>query len=387
MVRYTLAHLCGRAGLAAEAAEWYAAAAGSSPDYCFPNRLEDIAILEGARRANPRDARAPYYLGNLLYDRRRHREAIACWEEAARLDPGYSVVWRNLGIGYFNVLGDAKKARQAFEKARQAAPADARILYERDQLWKRIGEAPARRLAELERHPELVRLRDDLSLELATLYNQTGRHEKARVLLESRQFQPWEGGEGQVLRQYLRACLALGRKALAAGNPPEARRWFEATLTLPPGIGEDFHLLADRSDSYYWLGVASAVEGDPAAARQWWRKAAANVRQFSEMTYYRALALQRLGKAEKSERLLRDLLAHAGRMLKTEATVDYFATSLPTMLLFDDDLQKRHRVAARFLQAQANLGLGRKAQARKLLNEVLSLDRNHAGAADLLGEF
>ena len=54
-------------------------------------------------RANPADPRAPYYLGNLLYDRRRHEEAIGLWERAARLDPGFSVVWRNLGIGYFNV--------------------------------------------------------------------------------------------------------------------------------------------------------------------------------------------------------------------------------------------------------------------------------------------
>jgi tetratricopeptide (TPR) repeat protein len=56
-------------------------------DYCFPSRLEEIAILESAMRANPSDARAPYYLGNLLYDRRRHVEAIRHWEKAAKLDP------------------------------------------------------------------------------------------------------------------------------------------------------------------------------------------------------------------------------------------------------------------------------------------------------------
>ena len=56
------------------------------------------------------------------------------------------------------------------------------MLYERDQLWKRIGESPARRLAQLEKHLALVGLRDDLSIELATLYNQTGKHEKARAI-------------------------------------------------------------------------------------------------------------------------------------------------------------------------------------------------------------
>jgi tetratricopeptide (TPR) repeat protein len=173
-------------------------------------------------RANPGDARAPYYLGNLLYGRRRHREAIALWERASRLDPTYSVVWRNLGIGYFNVLGERTKARRAFDRALRAAPGDARVLYERDQLWKRMGEPPAHRLVQLEKYPALVGLRDDLSIELATLWNQTGHPEKARDILESRSFQPWEGGEGQALEQYVRTYLTLGRRALKAGGAADA---------------------------------------------------------------------------------------------------------------------------------------------------------------------
>jgi hypothetical protein len=79
-------------------------------------------------------------------------------------------------------------------------------------------------------------------------------------------------------------------------------------------------------------------------------------------------------------KLFRDLLAYAERLQKAEAKIDYFATSLPTMLLFDDDLQFRQETTALFLRAQANQGLGRKAQ--KLLNEVLKRDPNHPLAAD-----
>ena len=258
MVWYTLGHLEARRSAISKAVECYAKASQSPPGYCFPNRLEDIGILEAARQANPRDPRAPYYLGNLLYARRRHREAIVLWEVAARLDPTYSVVWRNLGIGYFNVLGDPKKARRAFDQALRAAPEDARVLYERDQLWKRIGESPARRLAQLEKYPALVGLRDDLSLEHATLLNQAGQHEKARDILESRRFQPWEGGEGQALEQYVRTYLALGRQALQSGDAASANRLFGSALTPPESLGEARHLLANQSDIYYWLGVATA---------------------------------------------------------------------------------------------------------------------------------
>ena len=112
-------------------------------DYCFPARLEEIAILEAAMRGQPNDAKAPYYLGNLLYDRRRHAEAIALWERSARLDPTCSVVWRNLGIGYFNIRRQPARARAAYDRAFRANPADARLLFERDQLWKRLGVNPA----------------------------------------------------------------------------------------------------------------------------------------------------------------------------------------------------------------------------------------------------
>ena len=61
-------------------------------------------------------------------------------------------------------------------------------------------------------------------------------------------------------------------------------------------------------------------------------------------------------------------------------TVDYFATSLPNFLLFDDDLSKRNQIECLFLDALANLGLGSTAGAISDLRQVLSLDGNHLWA-------
>lgn len=369
-------------------------------------------------RANPRDARAPYYLGNLLYDRRRRMEAIRLWERAAQLDPAFSVVWRNLGIGYFNVLKQPAKACRAYDRAFRANPRDARLLFERDQLWKRLGVTPVRRLRELEPRLDLVRQRDDLSIELCALYNQTGQHDKALALVSRRHFQPWEGGEGGPLGQWVRSHLALGRAALQGGAGPAsclspnakcragaadrqetcsttAAGHFQAALTAPPNLGEAKHLLANQSDIHYWLGRALAAGGDAPRARQHWLAAATfkgdfqemSVRAFSEMTYYSALSWEKLGQRAKAKKLFRDLLAYAQKLSKTPAKIDYFATSLPTLLLFDDDLQFRQETTALFLQAQARLGLGQRARAMTLLRTVLGRDPNHAPAADLLREF
>jgi tetratricopeptide (TPR) repeat protein len=391
---YALGHFHQQLGDAEAAKRAYSEAAAATPDYCFPNRLEEFVVLQEALSTNPEDARAAYYLGNLLYDRRRRREAVALWERAARLDPSFSTTWRNLGIGYFNVLGDADGARSAFDKAFQANPADARIFYERDQLWKRLGEPPERRLAEIEKHPKLVQLRDDLSVELASLYNQTRQHEKALAVLESRKFQPWEGGEGVPLGQYVRANLALGRRALARKDWPGARHFFEAALLCPENLGEATHPLANQSDIYFFLGAALEATGVPAQAQRCWGHAAKHkgdfqemsVKSFSEMTYYNALALRQLHRENEAEQLLRSLLAYAEALKQQKAKIDYFATSLPAMLLFEDDLQKRNTVNATFLSAQASLGLGDTQKAQQLLREVMQLDRNHPLAADLLAD-
>ncbi|HTQ39492.1 MAG TPA: DUF5107 domain-containing protein [Pirellulales bacterium] len=395
LIHYTLGWLRHKVGDAHSAGAEFEKAASLPPDYCFPARLEEIGILQTAINANPHDAKAPYYLGNLLYDRRRHEDAMRLWEQSAKLDPGFSVVWRNLGIGYFNIRKSPAKARAAYNNACRAAPADARLVYERDQLWKRLSVAPAKRFRALEKNLDLVKERDDLSLEYATLLNQLGRPRHALAILESRQFQPWEGGEGGPLGQLARAHLALGRAALTADDTGNAVKHFQAAFGSPRNLGEAKHLLANRSDAHYWLANALAKTGDRRSARKHWKLAAdfkgdfqeMSVRTFSEMTYYSAMSMNRLGRRESARKLLKQLLAYAQDLSKSSAKIDYFATSLPTMLLFDDDLDFRQKTTALFLEAQARLGLGKLKKAKSLLASVLRRDPNHALAADLLAEF
>jgi hypothetical protein len=112
-----------------------------------------------------------------------------------------------------------------------------------------------------------------------------------------------------------------------------------------------------------------------------------SIRSFSEMTCYSALSWIRLGRKAAGRQLLNELLVYARKLAKAPANIDYFATSLPTMLLFDDDLQFRQETTALFLQAQAQLGLGRRAKAKSLLRTVLRREPSHALAAEHLKDF
>lgn len=361
-------------------------------DYCFPSRLEELQVLERACHCNPDDWASHYLLGNLLYDRRRHEEAIDAWENAARCNPDYSVLLRNLGIGAFNVRRDMQAALAWFDRAHTADANDARVFYERDQLWKRVGVDPVRRKDTLEGRIDLVARRDDLVVELAGLRNQTGDPHGALDLLLGRKFQPWEGGEGSVLGEYLRACMQIGSALLDAGEAKAAFDAFARATTVPESLGEAKHLLANQSDLFYWLGEAAARLDRNEEAEVWWRRAAEqkgdfqemSVRSISDKSFWSALAHRRLGALEQAESLLREIEVYGRQLGETEARIDYFATSLPTMLIFEDDLQQRRKVESFFLQAQAAFGLGSYDEAQRLLREVLTFDKNHAAAADLL---
>ena len=392
MVQYTLAYLLHRIGRMTEAAEARRAAARAPSDYCFPHRLHDMQVLQAAIESDSSDARAPYYLGNLLYDRRRHEEAITMWERSIKLDTALPTVYRNLGIALFNVRGDVGAGIAAFDRAMQADPSDGRILYERDQLWKRTGTAPQKRLRELLNHSALVEERDDLSVEVATLHNHVGNPEEALALLLSRNFQPWEGGEGLVLGQFTRALVLLARLAIASGKPAEAIAHLQQALRPPVSLGEARHPLANKSDIEYWLGVAYEAAGNRPEAESWWTRASRQAGDFqqmsmlpvSDMTYWRGAALQRLGEAGAAMEVFGSIDAYATRLEQEQPKIDYFATSLPAMLLFREDLGRRQHVLVSFLRAQVVLGSSGMEAAKPLLRQLLVLDVNHAAAADLL---
>jgi tetratricopeptide (TPR) repeat protein len=367
-------------------------AEAADPDYVFPYRLEEMVVLQETIRRNARDARAPYYLGNLLYDRKRHQEAITLWERAAELDPQFPTAWRNLGFGYYNVLHDPARAKEAFARARTLAPDDARILYEQDQLARRVGEPPELRLAVLEENRSLMERRDDLSVELATLYNNVGQPDRALSLLLSRRFQPWEGGEGLVLAQFVRASVLLSQRALHDQEAQQAIAFLLAARNPPQSLGEAHHLLVNLSVLDYWMGVACEQLGDPSEAAAHLERAAGargdfrqmQVQTISDLTYWSALALRRLGREQEALELFHGIQEYAEKLRDKTPVIDYFATSLPAMLLFDEDLKERQNIQATFLEAQALLGLGAVDEATRKLRQVLSADRNHSGAIDLL---
>ena len=357
---YVLAYIAQDKSLLAEAA------ARGSADYFFPSRLEDYLALTWCDEASGfKDYKVAYALGNWLYDRKRHDEALAYWERATKLAPDFPTAWRNLGVALWNVRRDGAAAMEAYARAMAADPADARLVAEYDQLREKCKVAVSDRWTFLASHLDLVLSRDDATVQYVTCLNDLGRHDEALDVLSKHRFHPWEGGEGKVLKQYTRAHLELGFKALARGDFAAALDHADRSFATPPNLGEAYHLLQAKADVNYLRGMALKGLGRAEDAKAAFEACAAEagdfqsmaVTAYSELSYYRGLALAELGRKDDAKALFEGMRAFAEKGLATPFKIDYFATSLPLLLIFEDDLEAVKNAQMENLRALAGKGL------------------------------
>lgn len=349
------------------AAETLKEAAKACPDYCFPNQTEAVIVLEWAKKQNPADAKAPYYLGNFWYNNRQYDEAIANWELSVKLDDAFPTLHRNLALAYFNKQDAPEKALAELEKAFDLDETDSRILMELDQLYKRMNFSSEQRLGKLEKYPELVNYRDDLYLEEATLYNTLGQYEKAFELIRTRKFHPWEGGEGKVTGQYVFSLTEMAKNAIEAKEFEKAVGLLTQAQHYPDNLGEGKLYGAQENTIFYWLGCAFDGLENHDRATECWQIASRGLKepipaifyndQQPDTIFYQGLALIKLQNIEDARERFEALISFGKEHLDDVFKLDYFAVSLPDLQIWDDDLTKRNHQNCLNLIKLGELGL------------------------------
>ena len=389
-VHYYLAYFHSLAGNEHVAVQ-YAAAALSLPDTAiFTNRLEDIDMLRHITRLNTRDHKAWYHLGNIWYDKRQYQEAISAWETSREIFDGFPTTHRNLGIAYYNRLNDADRALASYEKAFTLDPSDARVLFEMDQLRKRLNHSAGERLQLLNKYSGQVSERDDLYIEYITLHNLTGDHETALQLINARNFHPWEGGEGKVSGQYVATHVELARIAFHKKEYLKAVDLLNAAEVYPLNLGEGKLYGAQENDIHYWLGCAYSALDENDKAVMYWEKASVGSSepaaaifyndQPPDKIFYQGAALMKLGREKEAHQRFGRLVEYGRQHYNDEVKIDYFAVSLPDLMIFDDDLDKKNKVHCHYLIGLGELGMGHTAEAMREFRKALEMDKNHQGA-------
>ena len=395
MLYYYLAYYSYQAGR--EFHSWLKKANAADPRYCFPNTIYDYTVLVFAMKHNAKDDKALYYLGNLLYDKKRAGEAVKVWEKSIKLNGGYATAKRNLALAYFNKMHNEKGALSMLEQAFELNPQDARVFYELDQLYKKLNTPLASRLEKMEQHIGLVRARDDLYLEYVTIFNSIGRYETALKLIMERNFHPWEGGEGKIPAQYVTANVELAKKALKEGDTCSAVAYLEAAKEYPVNIGEGKLAGAQENNINYYLGCAYEQLGDHNKAIAYLEAASVGLEEPSSamfyydqpphMIFYQGLAHLKLGNRERAFSRFNKLVDYGEKHIFEKQSIDYFAVSLPDFLVFEEDLDRKNQIHCNYMMGLGHIGLGNMDKAQRYLQKVLELDPNHQGAALHLNEW
>lgn len=386
LLYYKAWFLCRAGGHTDEAVQTVLEAEHKAAGEYFPNSLEAILALQCVTGLPVKAPKALYLLGNIWYDKRQYPEAIHAWQRSKELDGQFPTVLRNLALAYFNKLDRREEAVRLLEQAFALDVTDARVLMELDQLYKRMGYSPDKRLALLERHKEVAFSRDDLYLEYATLLNLTGQYEPAIRLIDARKFHPWEGGEGKVPAQYQYARVQLAKRYLQEGKHEQALPLIEDCFVYPPHLGEGKLHGAQENDFLYYKGCifeamgreeeahdlflqASAGNGQPAAAMYY-------NDQKPDKIYYQGLALRKLGREAEARGKFNSLLSYGEKHLHEPFVMDYFAVSLPDLQIWEDDMDKKNRIHCHYLMALGHLGLGNERKAKEHLATVMELEPN-----------
>jgi tetratricopeptide (TPR) repeat protein len=211
----------------------------------------------------------------------------------------------------------------------------------------------------------------------------------AAYLIEKRRFHPWEGGEGKVIRQYKLCRLEKALCFIKDNHYADAINLLNQCLVLPENLGEGKLPLPQDQEVFYFLGVCHYLLDENDKAISYWHNATEGDHILSEAVFYndlqpdrifyQAKAWQKLGEYEKAIQLFDSLIRHGIKQQFADVSIDYFAVSLPNMLIWDIDHYKSNQVNCLYLQGLGQFGLGNLTEATGILKQALVIDPNHQG--------
>lgn len=390
MVHYFLAWFQKKNDNGKESEYHYQIAQEMPMDYCFPNRLEEVLILQSALAFDKRDSKSAYYLGNFWYAAKQYREAEQSWLQALKYgNQPNSICHRNLALYYYNKTDEKSRALHEMESAFSLDKDNPRVLFELDQLYKKMNISVDKRLETLENNLRLIQERDDLYIELVSLYNIKGQYEKALELMKERNFHPWEGGEGRVPLEWLTSKVELAKKYLNKRELRKAISLMESTKSYPHNLGEGKLPIAQENDIDYWLGKAYKILGNTELSNKYWQKASTGMKDLKPAIYYndvdpgkilyQGFALLKLGEENKALKLFQGLVDYGMKHVNDNPEIDYFAVSLPDFLIWEESLKNKNQVHCHYLIGLGQIGLENHDLARDHLKRAKDIDLYHLG--------
>ncbi len=362
------------------AKDYFFEGARASTNYCFPFRAEEIDILNSAIKANPSDAKAHYYLGNLLYFLERKEEGIEHWKRAVSIDDTLCVAWRNIGFA-LGRAGNIGEAISAYEKAIKADSSNARAYFELDRLYEASGKPAKERLAVLEANAAAVAQRDDAIARQIELYIIDGQYARALDILKSRHFRVWEGG-GQIHGTFVDACVFGGLEKMKLKDYKGALELFRLSGTYPRNLEVGMPSNGGSLPQSMFF-EASALEsmGNKEGALGLYRR----IVEFPDraesdiLNFYKSVAFSKLGNSKDSKKYADILENGARKLIERDGKMDFFSK------FGEQTLKSKRDSSNTFLLGLAALAKNDIQTARTKMQSALKLDPDNIWARHFIG--
>ena len=336
MVFYYLAYFAEKLGQAPKAAAFRKQAMALAPDYVFPFQQEAIGVLEQAVKADAKDARARYYLGNLLYDWQ-PEAAMKLWEASAAIDPSLAMVHRNLATAYSHMkpAPDVNRAIAELEKAVACGHKYPLHFAELDELYEQAAVPLEKRLPLFERNAQVVAMRDDAQNRAIALMVAMGKYDDAIKAMSGQEIRPCRRRESQCVgalggRPHPTRTDQTRRRPIPRGASRFRDRDEDSGQPSRIGCGRKPHQCRDRLLDRPGVRRSGRspeshrlVEQRRGSQRRRRPARCDGRRQFQgggAQSYYQALCLMKLGQADKAKSMFQELVNSGQRAMEQQPT-------------------------------------------------------------------
>ena len=347
-----------------------------STDYSFPYRLETVNVLNTALEYNPKDGKANYYLGNILYNKQPEK-AIEYWERAVKNEPGLDMAHRNIGWGYYRYYNDFQKAISHYEKALLLNKSDAIFYTELDNLYELNNSPIKTRLKIFDGNEDAVNDRDDAFVRQITVLTLAGKPGKSVELLKNKMFS-YREGNSRVREVIIDAQLSLGLKYMAKTDYQKALDHF--LLAQVPDEEAGSARFGNRNIQVnYFIGQAYDALKKGAKAKEFYNLAAdaETSNRSGIMSYYKGLSSLELNNKIKANTIFEALIEEGDRILNNdkEAAGNFFA------IFGERESASVKKSKAYTLRGLGYKGLGQSSKAKEDLTKAVELSVSNLWAS------
>ncbi len=341
-------------------------------DLVFPNRLEELFILQEAIKANPQDWLAHYALGNLFAGRYRFSDAINEWKLALDITNNLSekdrqnranvltVIYRNIGIILWKVDKKVEEAIPYFEKAIEYAGWHFQPYEDLARLYEEKGETE-RALSVAESGLTKVRNGYKLVNVLYSLLIKKGDYDRILELITKYPADTYTRSSYQVW--YQQCHVEKGKKLFREGKFKNALAEFEKAMHYPDILLVQNKGCEDFAEALWWEALTYEKLGRKDKATESLKKVtAAKYGAYERGQLYKAKCLMRLGQESVAKKLMEEIL---------------FACGTSTRVITEGEAPPWFAYL-NFLQASVYEELGDMEKAKEFYTKAVSVDPGHS---------